>query len=242
VFLERELLAKVRNFSAIRRGVALLVLLAALVLLAWGYWPFEDQTNSLLLSPADMQPAQWPSGLQPAGLPAGLAARRLELTYPSVVRVGDIVSVRLTLAPVAQGETLPGETSTGQPAPTQASPGGYAVIAEGWLDMAGFEYTPPGRTDQALLAGRPLTFVWRGRPEHSGVFEGVAWLHLNYLTPDNRLAARQVLSAQRIHIRATRLLGISGNLARLLGSACLVLGIVFGLDGVALWILRKWQK
>jgi len=231
-----------KDFSAIRRAVALLVLLAALVLLSWGYWPFENQVNSLLLAPAEMQPAQWATGAQPVAPSAVSAARRLELSYPSMLRVGDMASVYLTLAAATPDNASLGEASTSQPTSEGNWAGEYTVIGEARLDLAGLEHTPPGRAEQALFAGRPLTFIWQIRPEHSGVYEGVVWLHLNYLAQDNRLVARQVLSAQRIRIHAAGLAGITGNMARLLGSSCLVLGVVFGLDGVASWVWRKLQR
>ncbi len=240
--LGQRSLGNVKNPTAIRRGAALLVLVVALVLLAWGYWPHQNRANSLLLSPEEMLPTQWPSGTPPDALPAVTAMRRLELSYPLVLRVGDGAVVHLALVPAAQEDRIPAGSSSGQPAPVEVSADEYTVIAEARLDLAGIDYGPPGQTNQAMLAGRPVNFAWQVRPGRPGEFEGVAWLHLNYLAPDGQPVARQVISAQRIRIRSVSFWGMSGNLARLLGSAGLVLGVVFGLDGIALWALHRLQR
>ena len=187
---------KVKNFSTIRRGAALLVLVAALVLLAWGYWPYDDQVNGVSLSPAEMLPADWRPAFSPPRCRAlGRAPVRIILPACVARRRGGLGPSDPRSA--CKEDTIPGETSAGQPAQVAASAGEYSVIAgAGSICLASLLRLRGWPTRLCSLAGRS---IFMGRPSRpTQVFEGVAWLHLNYLTADNRPDPRQVLTAQRI--------------------------------------------
>ena len=76
-----------------------------------------------------------------------------------------------------------------------------------------------GEASQGLILGRPVLFVWDLRPDLAEEMDGTVWLHLSYIPVAGGPVMRQVLTAQRIEIRATDLLSLSGPWARALGSA-----------------------
>ena len=103
-------------------------------------------------------------------------------------------------------------------------------------------HSPPGEISQALTPGRPLTFVWDLLPVAAGQAAGTVWLHLSFTSAAGGPELRQVLTAQRIDIRVTEFLGLSGPWARALGSAGVVVGAVFCLDGVVLWLWSRLDQ
>jgi hypothetical protein len=216
------------NWTRIRWIFGLLLLGISLAALAWGLWPLPGQTRSLVITPGEMLPAELASDPALAGPPAIGASRLLVLEWPPVMRLGDLEQVRLQFG-------LAGPAAASLPA--AAPPGGlYSVLAEARLELPGLPHSPPGEISQALTLGRPLSFTWNLLPQETGEAAGTLWLHLRFTSASGEPELRQVLTAQRIQVRAIDFLGLSGPWARALGSAGLVLGAVLCLDGVVMWL------
>jgi hypothetical protein len=218
------------NWTFVRRLSGLLLLAASLVGLLWGLWPLPVQERNLVISPAEMLPVELPPGA--AGeLPPIAQPRLLFLQWPSVMRTGDLGLIRLVLGPAEQ-----------ESAPPQASPLAgiaYSVLAEARLELPAIRHTPLGEVSQALLPGRPVSFVWDILPNLAGEMDGTVWLHLRFIPATGEQELRQVLTAQRLEIRVIDFLGLSGPWARSLGSAGVVVGAVLALDGAVIWL---WQR
>ena len=76
----------------------------------------------------------------------------------------------------------------------------HRIVAESRLDIAGLDYTPMGDLSEALLPGKPVTFLWSIRPNAVGRYRGTVWLHLRFIPLDGSAETRSVLSAQLIEI------------------------------------------
>lgn len=211
------------SWTSVRRLLGLVIFAASLSGLVWGFWPVSYQQHSLVISPAQMRPAQLP-----AGLPAIAGPRSLSIEWPARVRTGETAALRLVFAPTEQA---------GQPAPV--AEGEYVVLLEARLELPGVPHTPPGQISQALLPDRALTFVWDLHPQLAGHARGTLWLHLRFISSAAGAELRQVLTAQRLELTVMDLFGLTGPWARALGSAGLVLGAAMGLDGVARWLWRR---
>lgn len=212
------------SFTIIRRVLGLMLLLAALVLLGWGFSAQPVQQRSVRVSPQEMR---LPGG---GGQPFVPEQRQLIVTWPERLRLGDSGLAHLELDLVDAGS------------PFEAAPNvfeSYTVVAEARLELSGALYRPEGDVSQALLPGKPLPFQWSVRADAPGKYDGTLWLHLRFAPLADGTEQRSVLTAQRISFEVTDFCGLSGALARILGCVGAVLGAVLGLDGVVLWIVRR---
>lgn len=220
------------NWTLYRRVFGLVLLFVSLAGLAWGYWPLPEQSRSLAVSVAEMIPPEL--SLDEGGeLPFMDQPRLLLLEWPSVIRAGEVSTVRLVLDVSGQG------SPSSQPMPGRDNP--YTVLAEARLELPGVPHTPLGEISQAFLPGRPVMFSWFLRPAEAGEAQGTIWLHLRFIPVAGGLEVRQVLTAQRIDLRVIDWLGLSGPWVRALASAGLVVGAALGLDGAALWLWHRFQ-
>jgi len=221
------------NWTRNRRFVGLLLMAVSLVALVWGLWPLPVQTRRLAISPVEMLPADLTPG--PAGdLPAVAEPRLLLLEWPSVIRTGDLASIRLAFSSAKmEGASLQSSPAAGE---------GYSVLAQARLELPVIPHTPMGEVSQGVFPGRPVLFIWDLRPQRAGDANGTVWLHLSFVPLAGGPTLRQVLTAQRIQIRVINLLGLSGPWARALGSAGVVVGAVLVLDGVMTWLWSRLQR
>jgi len=153
---------------------------------------------------------------------------QVKLAWPSRLRVGDAAELRLTVAP--QAPAVPDGEAT-----WEAVPGGRLAAR---VELAGLAVSPPGEANQALGANHATSFTWRVQAGQPGRYPATVWLY--WVTQAS--GTRQVLSAQRLEWQAGDLFGLSGPWARWLGAAGVVIGVVFGLDGVAAWLFRWFLR
>jgi hypothetical protein len=181
-----------------------------------------------------MRPSEIPVDQALASLPAVAEQRLLTLEWPRVSRTGEKAAVRLVFDPFVR-ESQPSQISP---------PGGeaYSVLAEARLELPGVPHTPLGEVSQALVPGRPVTFIWDLLPVVAGDEQGTVWLHLRFIPTGGGSELRQVLSAQRFEMRVIDFMGLSGPWARALGSAGAAVGAVLCLDGVVIWLWSRFQK
>jgi hypothetical protein len=221
------------KWTRFRRMFGMLLCTVSLVALVWGLWPLPAQTRSLTISPAEMLPAELSPGAA-GGLSAVAEPRVLILEWPSVIRSGDLASIRLAFSSARQGGS-----------PLQISPiagEGYSVLAEARLELPAIPHTPIGEVSQGLIPGRPVIFIWDLQPNRPGEANGTVWLHLSFIPVAGGPALRRVLTAQRINIRVIDILGLSGPWVRALGSAGVVVGAVLALDGALIWLWSRLER
>ena len=208
-----------------RKAIGLLVLVISTFVLAWGIWPQAAERRQVSFQPSDMRlPAS--SGASAAVL----EDRRMALSWPATLRLGEQASLRLIVEP---------ESPTDLPRDSAEYSNvfeAYDVIAQARLDLAGMEYRPEGEVSEALLPGKPVVFIWYVRPSHPGHAEGTVWLHLRFVPHAGGQELTKVLTAQRIDIRAKSLLGLGVYPAKLAGSLGMIVGAILSLEGLVRWI------
>jgi len=201
-----------------RRVIGVLLFICCGSVLFWGLSAQKFSRQTLELAPAD---------LALPGDQAALEPRRLELYSPAGLRLGDDGSLRLTVSAAAAAHNQ------------AASPSGvyadYQLILQARLDLPGVARNPTGEISQAMLPGQPQAFLWYMRPAAPGLFSGKVWLHLLYQPRSGAPEQRRLLAALPVELQVVRLLGLSGNQARLFGSLGLALGALLCLDGVLNW-------
>ncbi|MDD2922019.1 MAG: hypothetical protein PHQ36_07005 [Anaerolineales bacterium] len=188
---------------------------------------------------------------QPTQIPAIPESRRLTLEFPAKMRAGvegDII--RLTLEVDDLGNVTPtaqvgGNVVVGETVQIPNLYETHQVTAEAKLDLAGFSVQPPDAIYEPLKRGQSVTFYWSVRPQETGKYRGIAWLHLNF---ENRLTGekdRVAISAQRIEIEAVDFFGMSVNVARASGAVGSIVGGVIGfpfLEDIVKFVFKRKKK
>ena len=183
----------------------LLLLSLAGLTLAWLYWPVSQVERVLDFSPQQMLPS---AGVEPL-----LGPRRMHLTFPAWVRLGDQASIRLTFSP------LPGESVT----PAQNP---YTIYAETHLDMPKLNPDPSGVAGQVLPPAQAVTFWWQLHPDRAGLAEGTAWLSLRFEPLDGGEPLVNAVAAPRLSIPVRGFLGMSVTAVRWLGGLSALCGLL----------------
>jgi hypothetical protein len=176
--------------------------------------------------------------------------RRLTLEYPPGIRVGDSDIIRLTLEVDDLGGLTPtaelaGQVVRGETVQIPDLYESHNVFAEAQLDLAGAEIRPSEPIREPLQPGQSATFYWSIRPTRSGTFRGTVWLHLRFVNKLTGAESRIAVSAQPIQVEASRLFGLTGNVARTAGGIGSVLGAILGfpfVDDILKWLFRRKVK
>jgi hypothetical protein len=232
------------SFVKARRSFGILLFLSSLAILTWSVWPAPSASHTVRLSLS--QALVQGDGAVPVSGGSTLEDRQLTLVWPSAIRSGEIGTVRLVLEAISPQSVsaLPGEVD----AATGAGGDLYTthnVLVEARLEMPGMLYSPSGEVSQALPAGQPVTFLWSGRASQQGDYQGTIWLHLRLIPLGAGRQFRTVLSAQRIEIKASSLLGMSEGMALVMGSLGLIIGFGLFLNGLLDWTARflaRWKR
>jgi len=219
-------------------GVAVLCGCALVYLFASQPWMGSappDGSEPIGVAPTESLPSELPTSVIPVSTPqpALPERRRLTLEFPPQIRAGDSDVVRLTLEVDDLGGITPtaeigGNVVTGQVIEVQNLYETHHVIAEARFDMAGMEISPADLSSQPLAQGQSVTFYWSIRPPEAGVYRGTVWLYLRFVDKQNGEESQKAVSAQLVEIKATNLLGLSGNFARTSGVIGSVVGTVLG--------------
>jgi hypothetical protein len=200
--------------AARRRLLGLGITLISLSAVLWGAWPAGRSQRELEVSPQALQ--------QPG--PGGENTARLKLEWPQVLRTGDSGIVQL-----AVDLDRPAQTSlalSGQPAE-------YNRLVEAHLELEGLQADPEGEITAPLKAGETAVLQWALHPQQAGAFTGTLWVHVRFVPREGSAptqGVRRVLTAQRLELRSTRLLGLDGEQARLIGIAGLIAGVMIFLQ------------
>jgi hypothetical protein len=186
----------------------ILLVLLSLAALAWGTLPAGRLSRQATLS-----------------LPFGAAAGgiyKIQLSWPTWIRLGDSGVIRLVVEPGEQ----PGDA-------------GDSLWVESRLEADGVEVFPAGALMEPLLPGRQAIFHWSVQPVQPGDRGVVVWVYVRSQPLQGGDSGGQALTAQKIVIPAVGLFGLQGQVVRLLGGIGLVVGLAFYLD---IYLMRKSKR
>jgi hypothetical protein len=201
-----------------RRFLGILLALISATVFIWGTWPFRRVVQSIPLD----------------------ESRRLSISWPVVIRVGDAQKVQLILEPREDARSaVAGQTASildplEQGFATETVQA-YHILAESRLEVAGLPLIPGDLVSQPVLPGGRVVFSWSAYPQRAGTYPGVIWLYLRLIPLASGDETTRPVLAREFQIRAVELFGLGGPPARLLGISGILLATAIGLDG---WYIR----
>lgn len=238
--------------------IGILMLVIVFIMIACGgtvatQAPADEPTSVVVLTPTQTQePLIIPTTTGGEDvLPAILETRRLTLEYPARMKAGvegDIIRLTLELddlgniTPTAQ---IGGNIVTGGVIEIPNLYETHFVTAEARIDMAGMELQPSGSIFEPMKPGQSVTFHWSIRPQETGVYRGIVWLHLGFEDRVSREKSRMAVSAQIVEIEAVDFFGFSVNIVRTSGVIGSVIGLVVGFpffDDILKYLFTKRRK
>lgn len=178
------------------RLLALFLLLLAISLTLWAYWPVvENDANLTVFIPL-------------AG--EDYITRQVILRTPARLRLGETALVQLLLL-----------STDKEPVFDDCS-----LLTEASLELPGFRLEPAVMQQQAITANRDAIFSWQVIPQRSEDVKGVAPLSFYVYLADGQLAAESLLSAQSFEISVSSILGLSITLLRFLGVIGVIISLL----------------
>jgi hypothetical protein len=170
-------------------------------------------------------------------MPAINEARLLVLEWPPIIRVEDSNVIRLTLDIDESGSPSPpveigGQEVAGEHVSIPDVYDSHHVIAGARLDIGVLQISPNNLIEQPLLSGKKVDYVWHVATNETGTFQGTVWLYLRFLPMDGGDEIQKPLTAQVIEIRSVKMLGLSSNPARLIGSIGILVSALLGSEEI----------
>lgn len=246
----------------IRHSLGVIIIIVAISMLVWGEWQFprevkifpvnfpeiqlsENNINNGSITAANstqnLLPTPWHLEENPGKTSESLNYQ-LIIDAPSKVRVGDSEIIRLDL--VSNFSEVEGKSTADQKEEIQSSAiiglpiiSIYNILVETRLDLDGILFSPAGDVIKSFRPGQIVRFYWTIEPEREGVFQGMLWLHSQYVSKDGNVI-RKLLSTQKIECSAIGFFGLSSDFARLLGSLGFFVGLAFELDLIICFISK----
>ncbi|MFZ6026675.1 MAG: hypothetical protein ACOYYS_03070 [Chloroflexota bacterium] len=242
--------------KTIRLLIGLIILVAALIFVAWGFWPAQATRLAEGFLPQQMQlPAQSQQnngreGVQsaesanpPAGIPEN---RSVNLEYPPGMREGDSDVILLTLEASDQGVVATAQfddhTTTETTIPIPNVYDTFSVQAEAQLDLPGANVNPPEPLVMPVLPGQRTSFAWTIKPDSAGNYRGVVRMTLIFTPLGGGQSIRQPLYAKALEVDVVNLFGIGGQQARWMGLIGSVVGSFITVEDVVKWIFGRGKK
>lgn len=227
-------------FLGLRRWLALLLLAISILMMVWSLWPYSDDARELSFQPIDLKLNFGFESPDPSR--AILEPRRLSISWPRKIRLGDVQSIAIVFAPEISGAA--GAELNGADDQLLDVFETHNVIVESRLELPGLAFTPDGQVSQYLRMGEPVAFVWKVKVEQADVYEGTAWVYLKFISKETGHEDKQVLTAQRFDFQGVDFFGLNYLSTRLIGSLGIAIGMVLGFDWlwVELWRLIQNRK
>lgn len=232
-----------KYLHTVRNGVAGLLLAASLILLGITTAPLPQEEHTFSFSAAPLVEAGMVSSAAPTAGGAVQATtaqplslmeqRRLRITWPQKIRLGD--TGRVTLA-------LEMEPAKGTMAEAPDLFDAYRVVVETRLDMAAMPLIPASTISEPMVAGRELNLYWQARPATPGRYKGTLWLYLNLVPKVGGEVERRPLVARSIVMQVAPVLGLPAFIVRW---ACVAGVGLSALLGMPLWagvLKRLWVR
>jgi hypothetical protein len=218
--------------NKLRRALSFSLIIISGSQLIWALLPFKHQQVVVTLSPSEMR---MPADRQ-AKASAVLETRQVTLEWPGSMRIGDSGSIWLNF------EDITGEL----PSPSLQTEFSdvYArnnLMAEARFEVAGLAVVPANPTRVSMPPGELVRFKWQVTAQDAGIYNGTIWLSLRFLPLDGTPASQEPIYVRKLQIHATRLIGMSGPMARLLGGAGIVLSMLIIFDDM-IGLVRRWIR
>lgn len=190
--------------SAIPILLGLILLIASVSLLVWGYYPQQEENLTLQIPGIGQQSLNWSSSL----------------------RAGDVGFIRLTLSSAELeldgNALLSNESGKLDPVHQAILKDPNNIVAETRIELPGTRVLPGAEMSQPLRLGEDLKTIWQIMPLESGTYQGEVWLYLHPISENQSDGIRQPISILNFHIQSIDLFGVTGRQARISG----IIGIV----------------
>ena len=180
-----------------------------------------------------------------------LESLTLTLDSPSVLRLGEVAVIRLTVRIEESNPVDLEMNALSLPAITEMGDvfDAYHLIAEARLELPRIFVSPRDTTSQPLRAGQTITFTWSVPANAVGEYEGTAWFFLHFIPKAGdekttgqdssndpaaqgsspKVEVELPVAAIPVRVRVVSFLGMSGSTARILGIAGLCLSFLIAL-------------
>ena len=192
--------------SAILKILGVIILIASVSLLVWGYSPQKIENLTLHIPGIGQQSLDWTAGL----------------------RAGDAGIMRLTLSTdelVLDGKSDPGvENGILNHVRRVLLKNPENIVAETRIEIPGASVFPGSEMSQPLRQGEGLKTSWQIMPLESGTLNGEVWLYLHPTLEIQGDGIRQPVSILNFNLQSSSLFGLTGRQARI--SGIIGLGIV----------------
>ena len=198
--------------------LALPLLAAGLLLVAWAVWPLPAPLETIPLGRLDRLLPAHPQGSVAAGPNLSLLLRA-----PRVLRMGAQTQVTALLAP--EGES----TETG------GLPSGYNLVAAARIHTGDLALDPNGEILEPLPAGGRASYTWRATPLHTGDLDATLFVRMELVPQQGGEVTSRTVLARALPMRSTSPLGLTQSTAVALGIAAL---LVSGVLVLGVWLGR----
>jgi hypothetical protein len=184
--------------------LGLILLIASVSLLVWGYYPQQEENLTLQIPGIGQQSLNWSSSLL----------------------AGDVGFIRLTLSSAELeldgNALLSNESGKLDPVHQAILKDPNNIVAETRIELPGTRVLPGAEMSQPLRLGEDLKTIWQIMPLESGTYQGEVWLYLHPISENQSDGIRQPISILNFHIQSIDLFGVTGRQARISG----IIGIV----------------
>lgn len=199
--------------SAIPILLGLILLIASVSLLVWGYYPQQEENLTLQIPGIGQQSLNWSSSL----------------------RAGDVGFMRLTLSSAELeldgNALLSNESGKLDPVHQAILKDPNNIVAETRIELPGTRVLPGAEMSQPLRLGEDLKTIWQIMPLESGTYQGEVWLYLHPISENQSDGIRQPISILNFHIQSIDLFGVTGRQAR-----------ISGIIGIGIVLLLWWGR
>ena len=192
--------------------LAFIILIGSFIILAWGYYPAQADTQKLRVPGVGQQ----------------------SLTWTSRIRTGETGSLKLDFNAADLG--IGGEAANGADTSYFENIRQFHlhstdnILLETRVELPGVFIQPGEELIQPLRPGKELSFNWQFTPYESGEIEGEIWIYLNMISEDQGDDSRHPISILSINVLSMDLFGMTGQTARIFGIMGICIALVLWRD------------
>ncbi len=184
-------------------GLSLAFLAFGLFSLGWAVWP-EPTDGIQMMIPAGVLP-----GSPPGESYSSLATYDLTLSWPKMLRIGDVGEIRVTL--MAEQSKI-----------AQVDRKAQIVLVE--PSIINLSLDPPGQTQANLAPEQDLSLTWKVEGQRRGTFPGEILVSFGFYDETLEELVNVPVAVVDLSVRLTDLWGMGAGLA-----------LWFGVVGLTLW-------
>jgi len=233
-----------------RNWLGLLLCLLSLSLLLWIEWPIKSETRNIIFQSGELQ-VQEISLNEPdrknnessLGIPLAFQdVRKVTLEWTPIIRKGDQSQIKLSF--IGNNEHLVENDNTKTPANLTNFENLYNVFtvnAEARIELFGINKKPEGISGHVLPEDQDLEFIWEIIPNDDGLYNGIAWLYLQYFPILEGDFIEQAVSAQSFEIKVVSFLGLNSNYWRVISVLGIIIGIYIQKNRIIGYIMRSYK-